>query len=164
MTNLNAGKRTGLPEARVREATAADLARIVELLAHLALDGRSREAPGSTLLETYRQAFQAVTADPRQRLLVVEVQGRVIGTATLVIIPNLSYQGRPYGIVENIVVDAAARGFGYGEVLLRSAIDEARRAGCYKLSLTSNKRRTNAHRFYERVGFKATHEGYRLDL
>ena len=153
-----------MAEATVRDATEADLPRIVELLAQLALDGRPREASDSILPETYRQAFQAVDADPRQRLLLIEAQGRVIGTATLIIIPNLSYRGRPYGIVENIVVDAAERGLGYGELLLRTAIDEARQAGCYKLSLTSNKRRKDAHRFYERVGFKATHEGYRADL
>ena len=153
-----------MAEATVRDATEADLPRIVELLAQLALDGRAREASDSALTETYRRAFQSVAADPRQRLLVVEARGRLIGTATLIIIPNLSYRGRPYGIVENIVVDAAERGLGYGELLLRTAIDEARQAGCYKLSLTSNKRRKDAHRFYERVGFKATHEGYRADL
>ena len=153
-----------MAEATVRDATETDLPRIVELLAQLALDGRPREASDLALPETYRQAFQSVAADSRQRLLVVETRRRLIGTATLVIIPNLSYRGRPYGIVENIVVDAAERGLGYGELLLHTAIDEARRAGCYKLSLTSNKRRRDAHRVYERVGFKATHEGYRLDL
>jgi GNAT superfamily N-acetyltransferase len=63
-----------------------------------------------------------------------------------------------------VVVDASARGAGYGELLLRYVIEEARRAGCYKLSLTSNKRRTDAHRFYQRLGFQATHEGYRVEL
>jgi len=164
MTGRKACEAMGPSEAIVRGAAEADLPRIVELLKQLALDGRPREAAGSTLPETYRKAFRAVAADPRQRLLVIETRGRVVGTATLIIIPNLSYQGRPYGIVENIVVDAAERGRGYGEILLRYAIDEARQAGCYKLSLTSNKRRCDAHRFYERVGLKATHEGYRLDL
>ena len=164
MASRKAGEAMGPSESIVREATEADLPRIVELLGQLALDGRPREAAGSTLSVTYRKAFRAVDADPRQRLLVIETRGRVIGTATLIIVPNLSYQGRPYGIVENIVVDAAERGLGYGEVLLRHVVDEAREAGCYKLSLTSNKRRSDAHRFYEGVGLKATHEGYRLDL
>ncbi len=164
MASRRAGEAMGPSESTVREATEADLPRIVELLSQLALDDRPREAVGSTLSETYRKAFRAVAADPRQRLLVVETRGRVVGTATLIIIANLSYQGWPYGIIENIVVDAAERGLGYGELLLRHAIAEARQAGCYKLTLTSNKRRSDAHRFYEGVGFKATHEGYRLDL
>ncbi|MBI4571196.1 MAG: GNAT family N-acetyltransferase, partial [Chloroflexi bacterium] len=62
------------------------------------------------------------------------------------------------------VVDEAVRGSGYGELLLRHALEEARRAGCYKLSLTSNKQRQDAHRFYQRLGFRATHEGFRVEL
>ena len=62
------------------------------------------------------------------------------------------------------MVDAAKRGAGYGELLLRHAMEEARRAGCYKLSLTSNKRRTDAHRFYGRLGFQATHEGFQIEF
>lgn len=150
-------------DARVREATEADLPRVVELLAQLSLD-EPRERLGPPLPESYRSAFQEIAADPRQRLLVVEAQGRVIGTATLVIVPNLSHRGRPYALVENVVVDASARGAGYGEQLMRRALEEARRAGCYKLSLTSNKQRADAHRFYRRLGFRATHEGLRIDF
>jgi GNAT superfamily N-acetyltransferase len=67
-------------------------------------------------------------------------------------------------MVENVVVDAAERGSGLGELLMRHALEEARRAGCYKLALTSNKRRAGAHRFYQRLGFHASHEGFRIDL
>ena len=150
-------------EAQVRHATEADLPRIVELLAQLSLD-EPREELGPPLPEAYRHAFQQVQADPNQRLLVAEAGGRVVGTTSLVIVPNLSHRGRPYAIVENVVVDAAERGAGHGELLLRHAVEEARRAGCYKLSLTSNKRRTDAHRFYGRLGFQATHEGFRVEL
>ncbi|OGO53023.1 MAG: hypothetical protein A2148_00830 [Chloroflexi bacterium RBG_16_68_14] len=150
-------------DAAVRDARESDLPRIVELLAQLSLD-TPREALGPPLPESYRRAFQEVQADRRQRLLVAEAQGRVVGTASLIIVPNLSHQGRPYAIVENVVVDAAERSAGYGELLLRHAMGEARRAGCYKLSLTSNKQRKEAHRFYQRLGFRATHEGYRVDL
>jgi GNAT superfamily N-acetyltransferase len=66
--------------------------------------------------------------------------------------------------VEDVVVDAAMAGRGYGEALMQRAIELARAAGCYKLVLTSNKARTDAHRFYRRLGFKATHEGFRIDL
>ena len=147
----------------MRDATEADLPRIVELLAQLSPD-EPREDPGPPLPETYQRAFEQIEADQHQRLLVVEAGGRVVGTASLIIVPNISHQGRPYAIVENVVVDAVERSGGYGDLLMRYAMEEARRVNCYKLSLTSNKRRTDAHRFYQRLGFQATHEGYRVTL
>ena len=153
-----------VPDApHIRDAHEADLPRIVELLAQLSLDA-PREWPDEPLPASYLAAFEAIVADQRQRLLVVEAQGQIAGSAVLIIVPNLSHQGRPYAIIENIVIDTGARGAGYGEKLVRYAIEEARKAGCYKLSLTSNKRRPDAHRFYERLGFQATHEGYRLEF
>ena len=149
--------------ARVRDATQADLPRIVELLAQLS-PYAAREDVDPPLLESYRTAFREIETDPRQRLLVVEAGGRVAGTTALIIVPNLSHQGRPYAIVENVVVDEALRSTGYGELLMRHAMEAARQAGCYKLVLTSNKRRADAHRFYERLGFRATHEGFRIDF
>lgn len=151
------------PKAEVRDATEADLPRIVELLAQLSLD-EQREELGPPLPESYRAALREIADDSRQRLVVVEADGRIVGTAALIVVPNLSHQGRPYATIENIVVDEAERGAGYGELLLRFALDEARRAGCYKLALTSNKQRRDAHRFYGRLGFRATHEGFRIDL
>ena len=152
------------PDApHIRDAHAADLPRIVELLAQLSLDG-PRERLEKPLPASYLAAFEEIVADQRQRLLVIEAQGQIVGSAVLIIVPNLSHQGRPYAIIENIVIDTDARGAGYGEALVRYAIEEARKTGCYKLSLTSNKRRPDAHRFYERLGFQATHEGYRLEF
>ena len=151
------------PRFTIRRATEADLPRIVELLSQLSL-GDDRDTPAEPLPENYRAALRQIEADPRQQLLVVEAEGHVVATGTLGIIPNLSYRGRPWAFVEGLVVDSSARGKGYGEALLRYAIEEARRAGCYKVSLTSNKRRTEAHRFYEKLGFVATHEGFRLLL
>ena len=150
-------------DARVRDATEDDLPRIVELLAQFSPD-TPREDLRQPLAESYRTAFQQIEADPRQRLLVVEAEGWVIGTAALIIVPNLSHQGRLYAIVENVVVDESRRGAGNGDLLMRYAMEAARRAGCYKLVLTSNKRRPDAHRFYERLGFQATHEGFRIDF
>ena len=152
------------PDApRIRDAHEEDLPRIVELLAQLPLDA-PRERLGKPLPASYLAAFAEIVADQRQRLLVVEAQARIVGSAVLIIVPNLSHQGRPYAIIENIVIDTEARSAGYGEKLVRYAIEEARKAGCYKLSLTSNKRRPDAHRFYERLGFQATHEGYRVEF
>lgn len=151
------------PESNIRDARAADLPRIVELLAQLSLDTQ-RERLGEPLPDGYTAAFADIGADPRQRLLVVEKAGEIVASAALVIVPNLSRQGRPYALIENIVVDETRRGAGVGEALVRYAIDQARAAGCYKLSLTSNKRRPDAHRFYERLGFSATHEGFRVEF
>lgn len=148
---------------RVREAREADLPRLVELLAQLSM-AEQREDVGPPLPESYAKALAEIDADPRQQLLVLEAEGRIVGSLTLMFIPNLTHQGHPYSIVENVVVDEAERGGGYGEVLMRHAIEEARRAGCYKLSLTSNRKRAEAHRFYERLGFSATHEGYRIEF
>ena len=151
------------PRFTIRRATEADLPRIVELLSQLSL-GDDRDSPAEPLPESYRAAFHQIEADSRQQLLVAEAEGRVVATATLGIIPNLSYRGRPWAFMEGLVVDSSARGKGYGEALLRYAIEEARRAGCYKVSLTSNKRRVEAHRFYQKMGFAASHEGFRVLL
>lgn len=149
--------------ASIRDATEEDLPRIVELLAQLSLEG-PREDVGPPLPETYRKAFRDVLADAKQRQLVLEDGGRIVGLTTLIIVPNLSHQGRPWAQVENVVVDEERRSSGLGEHLMRHAIDLAREAGCYKLVLTSSKQRADAHRFYDRLGFRATHEGYRHDL
>jgi GNAT superfamily N-acetyltransferase len=150
-------------EASVRLATESDLPRIMELLQQLSLGG-PRERVTTPLPESYRAAFQQIEADPRQQLLVADDGGRVVGTLCLIVVPNLSHQGRPYALVENVVVDETERSAGYGELLLRRAMAEAQRAGCYKLALTSNKERPGAHRFYQRLGLRATSEGFRIDF
>ncbi|MEX2158075.1 MAG: GNAT family N-acetyltransferase [Dehalococcoidia bacterium] len=149
--------------ASIRDATEDDLPRIVELLAQLSLE-EPREDLGPPLPETYRTAFREVLADAKQRQLVLEDGGRIVGLTTLIIVPNLSHQGRPWAQVENVVVDEEQRSSGFGEQLMRHTIDLARDAGCYKLVLTSNKERAGAHRFYSRIGFRATHEGFRFGL
>lgn len=147
----------------VRPATEHDLPRIVELLQQLSLDDR-REDLGPPLPDVYVDVFRRLEADPGQHLLVVEDDERIVGSVTVIVSPNLSHKGTPWAEVENMVVDDAARGRGHGEALIREAIEIARRSGCYKLTLTSNNQRTGAHRFYERVGFKQTHRGFRISL
>jgi N-acetylglutamate synthase-like GNAT family acetyltransferase len=149
--------------ARIRPATEADLPRLLELLAQLSLDSRPDE-PAAASEQTYRRALQEITTDRRQHLFVLEEEGAVIGTVTLVIVPNLTHNGRPYAILENVVVDEASRSSGHGELLVRHAMAKAERAGCYKLALTSNKQRAAAHRFYQRLGFRAASEGFRIDF
>ncbi len=149
--------------SRVRVATEADLPRVVELLAQLSIDD-PREQPGSPLPDVYTEAFRRMQADNEQRLLVLENDERIVGSLVLLIISNLTHQGRPYATVENVIVDESSRGSGRGRQLMEFAIDEAKRAGCYKIALTSHKSRTAAHRFYENLGFESTHDAYRIEF
>jgi GNAT superfamily N-acetyltransferase len=149
--------------SQVRVASEADLPRVVELLSQLSIDD-PREQPGSPLPASYIEAFRRMQADDEQRLMVSETDGRIVGSLVLLIIPNLTHQGRPYATVENVVVDESERGSGRGRELMEYAIDEAKRAGCYKIALTSHKSRTDAHRFYEHLGFVSTHEAYRIEF
>jgi GNAT superfamily N-acetyltransferase len=146
----------------VREATEADLPRIVELLAQLDPADPEREDLRSPLAYDYHLAFRRIDATPGLDVLTIEDGGQIVGTLALVIVPNLSHRGAPYAIIENVVVDEAHRSHGHGEALILEAVERARKAGCYKVSLTSNKRREDAHRFYKRLGFEATHEGFRI--
>jgi GNAT superfamily N-acetyltransferase len=150
-------------DVTLREATEADLPVIVRLLAQLRPDDPTVEDASAPLPAAYAAAFRRMLA-AGQRVLIAVSDDAVVATATLIVCPNLSHGGRPYAIVENVVVDESRRGAGLGELLLRRAIDLAREAGCYKLSLTSNRARTDAHRFYGRIGLRATHEGFWIDL
>jgi GNAT superfamily N-acetyltransferase len=144
----------------VRDARPEDLPRIVALLQQLAEQGEHPEMEGPLVTDRHEAALRDLAADPRARLLVLEAEGRVMGSLAVYVLPNLSHGGRPFAIVENVIVDGAARGSGYGRLLMDRAVDLARDAGCYKVSLTSNNRRAAAHRFYERIGFTGTHRGF----
>lgn len=147
----------------IRDARREDLPRLVELLQQMSLD-EPRERTSESLDDAYYRAFDKIEAAKGQRLLVIEAAGRVIGTASLAIVANLSYRGRPHAIVDNVVVADGERGKGYGEALIRFCLDQAQAAGCTRLSLTTDLRRTDAHRFYERLGFKHSHRGYRYSF
>ena len=147
---------------QIREATARDLPRIVPLLAQLYADPAQEDYNAAR--EQYESAYQEIDADPRQTLLVADEDADLVGTVVLIIIPNLTRRGRPYGIIENVVVDGSHRGERIGEALMLRASEIARAAGCHKVALMSRVERTEAHRFYERLGFKPAHVGYRLDL
>jgi GNAT superfamily N-acetyltransferase len=144
----------------IREATEADLPRLVELLYQLSQLGEIPEREVHQPSAGELDALRAIQADARCSLLVLEVEGKVVGTATLYVVPNLSHGGRPFAIVESVVVDEADRGLGFGRLLMDEAEARARAAGCYKIALTSNRRRAEAHRFYQRLGYRATHQGF----
>ncbi|MEJ1158820.1 GNAT family N-acetyltransferase [Prosthecomicrobium sp. N25] len=147
----------------LRRATPDDVPRLVELYAEDML-GQGREATGADDLPVYREAFARVDADPSTTLFVAEREGRVVGTFQLTITPGLASRGVVRATVEAVRIEAAQRGRGLGSAMMRLAVEEAARRGADAVQLTSNKARTEAHRFYETLGFKRSHEGFKLDL
>lgn len=147
----------------VRAARREDVPRIVELLADDTL-GATREALGDPLPDGYWAAFDEIDRDPRNRLLVGEVDGRVVATLQLTFLPGLSRRGAWRAQVEAVRVAREARGAGLGRRLMAVAIDEARARGCRVVQLTTDRSRVDAHRFYETLGFRASHLGMKLPL
>ena len=146
-----------------RKATAADLEAIVALLADDEL-GKLREDTTVPLAAEYRDAFREIEADRNQLLAVAVVDGAVAATLQLSFIPGLGRKGTWRGQIEAVRVARAHRGSGLGRQMLEWAIDQCRARGCRLVQLTTDKARTDAHRFYERLGFTATHQGYKLAL
>lgn len=146
-----------------RDAVRADLPVIVGLLANDHL-GSQRERFEDPLPDCYRRAFDAIARDPNNRLIVVEHEGAIIGTLQLTFIPNMTYQGGIRAQIEGVRVDDAYRGKQIGRRLFEWAIEEARRHGCHMVQLTADKTRPDAHRFYESLGFTASHLGMKLHL
>ena len=149
-----------------RDAAPADIPTMLEL-SH-AGDARGADTPpldpASLSDQRYRAAFDAITADPNHRLIVAERNGDVVGTLQISIIPGLPRFGMTRGILENVHIRADQRGNGLGSQLVQWAIDRCREAGCGLVQLTSNKSRLDAHRFYRKLGFEPTHEGFKLFL
>jgi GNAT superfamily N-acetyltransferase len=150
-------------EATFRRARTEDLPAIIALLADDGL-GAGREDASLPLAQSYRDAFAAIDADPNQLLAVVEDAGVVVGTLQLSFIPGLSHKGAWRGQVESVRVAASQRGTGLGQRMFEWAIATCRARGCRMVQLTTDKSRTDAHRFYARLGFTASHEGFKLKL
>jgi GNAT superfamily N-acetyltransferase len=151
----------GTPIA-LRRATAADLPALVTLLADDPL-GADREEPDEDL-SPYRRAFELVDADPAHLLLVAVAGDALVGTLQLSFLPGLARRGALRAHMEAVRVAAGVRGAGLGAAMIGWAIGEARRRGCALVQLTTDKTRVDAHRFYERLGFVASHEGLKLAL
>jgi GNAT superfamily N-acetyltransferase len=148
-------------EVTIRRATAEDVPQIVAMLADDGL-GAGREDPSD--LAPYERAFGEIDADPRQWLVVAEQDGVLVGTAQLTFIPGLSRQGGTRAQVEAVRVGGAARGSGLGTRMIAWCVERAREHGCLLVQLTSDVSRLDAHRFYEKLGFEATHIGFKLVL
>ncbi|MGI5196653.1 N-acetyltransferase family protein [Streptomyces sp. CA-288835] len=148
-------------DLEIRPAVADDIPVIVAMLADDPL-GAQRESPDD--LAPYLTALNRLSGDPNQHLVVAEREGRVVGTLQLTIVPGLSRKGATRSIIEGVRVRTDERGSGLGSQLIEWAVDQSRREGCQLVQLTSDATRTDAHRFYERLGFTASHVGFKLPL
>jgi GNAT superfamily N-acetyltransferase len=144
-----------------RSALLSDVPAIVVLLADDAL-GSHREITGTPLDPRYVAAFQAIAADANQRLAVVVDNDEVIGTLQISFIPGIARMGAWRGQIEAVRIAKNRRDSGLGQRMLEWAISECRLRGCSLVQLTTDKSRADAHRFYEKLGFTASHEGYKL--
>lgn len=145
----------------IDRARTEDVEAIVAMLADDPLGAR-RESPEEPRI--YQAAFEAIDADPNQFLAVARRDGRVVGTLQLTFIPGLSRRGAMRAQVEAVRVHTSERGRGLGTDLLLWAEEEARRRGAAMVQLTSDASRVEAHRFYERLGYTASHVGFKKEL
>ncbi|MER6512163.1 GNAT family N-acetyltransferase [Nonomuraea sp. NPDC001636] len=144
-----------------RQARREDVPAIVRLLADDPLGAAREGAPDDT---RYLMAFDRIEANPHDELIVAEREGEVVGTMQLTYLAGLSRLGSERCQIEGVRVAASTRGQGLGGKMIQWAVDRARARGCAVVQLTSDKSRTDAHRFYDALGFTASHEGYKLSL
>ncbi len=146
-----------------RRGTAADLPAVVAMLADDAL-GAARERAERPLPASYVEAFAAMERQGGNSLLIGELSGEIVACLQLIILPGISLQGATRAQIEGVRVASAYRGRGFGAALVREAMSHARAAGCTHMQLSSNVSRTDARRFYERLGFVASHVGMKVAL
>ncbi|MFF6836057.1 GNAT family N-acetyltransferase [Streptomyces sp. NPDC012438] len=150
-----------MSDLEIRPTTTEDLPAVVAMLADDPL-GAQRESPDD--LTPYLGAFERLASDPNQHLVVAVREGKVVGTLQLTIIPGLSRRGAVRSIIEAVRVHADERGSGLGTQLIEWAVEESGRQGCSLVQLTSDVTRTDAHRFYKRLGFEDSHVGFKKTL
>ncbi len=146
-----------------RQATREDLPDIVRMLADDEL-GSGREKAETPLPESYYEAFEQISSDPNHQLIVTELNGRIIGTFHLIFLPSISYQGGLRAQIEFVRVDRDHQNLGIGSAMMKWAIARAKERGAHIVQLTTHNSREDAHRFYERLGFKRSHLGMKLSL
>lgn len=146
-----------------RDATCADLPTIIALLAQDQIGGRRDEA-SDPLDPGYVAAFRAIDSDHNQRLIVAELEGAIVGTMQLTYLPGLLNRGAWRGQIEAVRIAHGKRSDGLGAEMIGWAAEQCRMRGCFLAQLTSNNDRAAAHRFYERLGWKKSHAGFKLYL
>ena len=147
----------------IRKAIRSDVEAIRALLADDKL-GAGREDLSAEGLSRYLNAFDEIALDARNALMVAELSGEVVGIYQVTYIPYLSRGGNERALIEAVRVSSALRGRGIGQKMMNFALDAARERGCLLAQLTTDKSRPDAHRFYENLGFRASHEGMKLVL
>lgn len=145
--------------AIVREATEADVPRIVELYNQLTISKPAAEEGRSPSPEDYREIYARIRQQPGHELVVAEDRGEVTGTMVFVIIPNLSHKGLPWAVIENMVVEENSRRSGIGRLMIDYALKRSKETGCYKIQLASTNSRNEAHAFYRSMGVKDAAKG-----
>ncbi len=149
---------------KIRKAKKEDVPAIVSMIANDKL-GQLREDYRDPLPQKYFRAFEAIDSDSNQELMVCEASaGQIIGTLQLSFIPYLTYQGGIRAQIEAVRVHETYRGKGIGQQLFEWAISRAKEKGAHVLQLTTDKKRPEALKFYEKLGFSASHEGMKLHL
>jgi GNAT superfamily N-acetyltransferase len=144
----------------IRKAAHGDIAAILALLAD---DDLAKLGEGGVTPQ-HESAFEAVDCDKNQFLAVAEREGKIVGTLQITFIPGLARSGMWRAQIEGVRIARPMRGQGLGHELLRWAIDRSKDRNCKLIQLFMDKRRSDAHRFYEELGFKANHQGFRLYL
>jgi GNAT superfamily N-acetyltransferase len=147
----------------LRLARREEIPAIVAMLADDGI-GKSREDASDPLPQSYYDAFDEMAKDPNNRLLVAQQDGDIVGTLQITFIRGLSRQGAKRAQIEAVRVAASYRGKGLGREIFLRAIELARSEGCSLVQLTTDKKRADAHRFYDALGFVASHEGMKLAL
>ncbi|QES15788.1 GNAT family N-acetyltransferase [Streptomyces venezuelae] len=145
----------------LRPATRAELPAVLALLAD---EERPVDPASVTLTEPYERAFADIEADPRNEMLVLTDGELVLGCLQLTYIPGLGKGGAERALIEAVRIRADRRGDGLGRELMERAVARAKQRGCALVQLTSDKRRTDAHRFYASLGFARSHDGFKLAL
>jgi len=146
-----------------RKATINDLGAIVTLLLEDEL-GKTRESTNATLDQRYIDAFHKIDTDQNQYLMIVENGEEIVGTSHLTIMPSLSFSGQTRMQIEAVRVSEKYRGQKIGEWMMQAAISYGKSKGASIMQLTTNKKRIKARKFYECIGFEASHEGMKLYL
>jgi GNAT superfamily N-acetyltransferase len=126
--------------------------------------GSLRERYEEPLSESYYSAFEQIRNDPNHELIVAEREGEIIGTLHLMFLPSVSFQGGLRAQVESVRVEKRFQSQGIGSAMMKWAMERAKQRGAHVVQLTTHKSRVDAHRFYERLGFKGSHVGMKLSL
>jgi GNAT superfamily N-acetyltransferase len=147
---------------KIRNAKASDLPALLSLYDHLRGGLAWVKRPPMEASDSHKKALGLMLKDPKIHLLVAQDGKKIVGTCTLYVLPRVYWSGKPFAILDSIVVGEENQGKGQGTDLIKHALKLAKREGCSQVNLTSNTRRTRAHRFYETLGFEPTYVGFKL--